>query len=84
MNEFRLLIGGTLVDGDLSMNIINPATEEVLARCPRASPHQVNAAVRAAKMAFPQWAEPPSPNGNACCWRWPIGSNCMLMNLAVC
>lgn len=59
MNEFRLLIGGTLVDGDLSMNIINPATEEVLARCPRASPDQVNAAVRAAKMAFPQWAETP-------------------------
>ncbi len=41
------------------MNIINPATEEVLARCLRASPDQVNAAVSAAKRAFPQWAETP-------------------------
>jgi acyl-CoA reductase-like NAD-dependent aldehyde dehydrogenase len=37
MSEYRLLIGGKLVDGDSTMEVINPATEEVLAVCPRGS-----------------------------------------------
>jgi acyl-CoA reductase-like NAD-dependent aldehyde dehydrogenase len=56
MNKFRLLIGGALVDGDLTMAVLNPATEEVLAHAPRASHNQLNAAVAAAKSAFPKWA----------------------------
>lgn len=56
MNKFRLLIGGALVDGDLSMAVVNPATEEILAFAPRASHNQLNAAVAAAKAAFPKWA----------------------------
>ncbi len=34
--NFRLLIGGKLVAGASSFDVINPATEEVYARCPRA------------------------------------------------
>lgn len=56
---FNLLIDGRMVAGDLSMPVINPATEEVLAECPRASEAQLNQAVAAAKAAYPAWAETP-------------------------
>lgn len=56
---YKLLIGGKLVDGDATMDVINPATEEVLAACPRASEAQLNEAVAAAKAAFPAWAATP-------------------------
>lgn len=53
---YKLLIGGKLVAGDQTMNVVNPATEEVLAACPRASMSQLNQAVAAAKAAFPAWS----------------------------
>lgn len=59
MSEFKLLINGSLVDGDDELEVINPATEEVLALCPRASIAQLNEAVAAAKAAFPAWAAKP-------------------------
>jgi acyl-CoA reductase-like NAD-dependent aldehyde dehydrogenase len=59
MAEFGLLIDGRIVPGDLVMPVINPATEEVLADCPRASKQQLNEAVAAAKAAFPGWAATP-------------------------
>ncbi len=46
MSDYKLLIDGALVDGDAEMDVINPATEEVLAKCPRASKAQLDAAVR--------------------------------------
>jgi acyl-CoA reductase-like NAD-dependent aldehyde dehydrogenase len=39
------------------MDVVNPATEEKLADCPRASESQLNAAVAAAKAAFPRWSK---------------------------
>lgn len=59
MPGYRLLIDGRLVDGADRMEVINPATEEVLALCPRASTGQLDEAVRAAKRAFPAWAKTP-------------------------
>lgn len=59
MSEFKLLINGELVPGDLSMDVINPATEEVLTSCPRASAKQLDQAVAAAKAAFPSWSATP-------------------------
>lgn len=56
MSEYRLLINGDLVQGDQSMDVINPATEETLATCPRASEAQLNQAVAAAKAAFADWS----------------------------
>ena len=38
-----------MVPGDQTMPVLNPATEEVLAQCPRASKSQLDAAVAAAK-----------------------------------
>jgi acyl-CoA reductase-like NAD-dependent aldehyde dehydrogenase len=56
MNPYQMLIGGKMVDGDLDMDVINPATEQVLAHCPRASLAQLNDAVAAARAAFPAWS----------------------------
>ena len=59
MDSFNLLIDGRLVAGDATMPVVNPATEEVLVQCPRASVDQLNKAVAAAKAAFPGWAATP-------------------------
>ena len=59
MSDFKLLIGGRLVAGDLSMPVMNPATDTVLATAPRASEAQLDAAVAAAKDAFPAWSALP-------------------------
>jgi acyl-CoA reductase-like NAD-dependent aldehyde dehydrogenase len=59
MESFNLLIDGRLVAGDTTMPVINPATEETIAACPRASLNQLNEAVAAAKAAFPAWAATP-------------------------
>ena len=57
MGAYKLLINGQMVDGELSMDVVNPATEEKLADCPRASEGQLNAAIAAAKAAFPAWSK---------------------------
>jgi acyl-CoA reductase-like NAD-dependent aldehyde dehydrogenase len=59
MQGFNLLINGRMLAGDSTMPVINPATEETLAECPRASVEQLNQAVAAAKEAFPAWAATP-------------------------
>ena len=56
MDDFKLLINGRLEAGDASMDVINPATEQVLAACPRASKAQLDRAIAAAKAAYPAWA----------------------------
>ena len=56
MSNYQMLIGGRMVDGDLDMDVINPATEQVIARCPRASLAQLDDAVAAARAAFPAWS----------------------------
>lgn len=54
---FRQLIGGEFVDGsDGTYAIVNPATEQVVAVAPEASPDDVAAAAAAAKAAQPGWA----------------------------
>jgi len=58
-DEFCLLINGKLVPGAATMNVINPATEETVAVCPRADLHQLNEAVAAAKAAFATWKKVP-------------------------
>jgi acyl-CoA reductase-like NAD-dependent aldehyde dehydrogenase len=59
MSEYKLLIGGKLVDGDATLEVVNPATEAVLATCARASKAQLDQAVAAAKAAFPAWSATP-------------------------
>lgn len=59
MSEFKLLIGGKLVDGAQTMDVVNPANEESIAKCPRASKAQLDDAVAAAKKAFTGWSATP-------------------------
>jgi acyl-CoA reductase-like NAD-dependent aldehyde dehydrogenase len=59
MREFKLLINGKLVPGVARLDVINPATEEVLAEAPRADRAQLDDAVAAAKAAFPAWSAKP-------------------------
>jgi acyl-CoA reductase-like NAD-dependent aldehyde dehydrogenase len=56
MNEFNLLINGRLTPGALAMDVINPATGEAFATSPRADARQLDAAVQAARAAFPAWS----------------------------
>jgi len=46
--------------GTDSVEIVNPATEEVLDRCPLGTAEDVNRAVAAAKAAFPAWRRTPA------------------------
>ncbi len=57
--DYKLLIDGALVDGASTMNVENPATNEVLAVCPRGSRAQLDQAVAAAKAAFVGWSATP-------------------------
>ena len=55
------LINGRSVAGSAYFETINPATQEVLAEVASGGELEVNAAVAAAKAAFPKWAATPAP-----------------------
>lgn len=53
---YKMLIDGELVDGALTLDVVNPATGAVAETIPRADEAQLNKAVAAAKAAFPAWS----------------------------
>ncbi|KIF73073.1 aldehyde dehydrogenase [Streptomyces sp. 150FB] len=53
---FTMTIDGRPVAGTSSFGVTNPADETVLAQAPDCSPEQLDAAVAAARAAFPAWA----------------------------
>jgi 5-carboxymethyl-2-hydroxymuconic-semialdehyde dehydrogenase len=55
------LINGTPVTGIDYFETVNPATQDVLAEVASGGEAEVNAAVRAAKDAFPKWSSMPAP-----------------------
>ncbi len=57
----RLYIGGEWIapHGSDTIDVINPATEEVIATVPAGDADDVDAAVAAARAAFPSWAATP-------------------------
>jgi acyl-CoA reductase-like NAD-dependent aldehyde dehydrogenase len=55
----QILVGGAwsgAASGE-TMDVINPATEEVIGRVPSCGAEDVDAAVEAAKAALPEWLE---------------------------
>ncbi|GAA4282685.1 aldehyde dehydrogenase family protein [Brevibacterium daeguense] len=54
-----MTIDGAAVAGAATIPVINPATEEVVAQAPRASREQLDAAIAAARRAFPAWRATP-------------------------
>lgn len=57
--QYRLLIDGQLVAGASSFDVINPALDKPFASCPKADAAMLEAAVAAARRAFPGWAATP-------------------------
>jgi hypothetical protein len=57
----KLLINGQFVESKTTQwrDVVNPATQEVLARVPFATPDEINAAVAAAKESFKTWKKTP-------------------------
>ena len=57
----KLLIGGKFVESKTTewRDVVNPATQEVLARVPFATPAEVDAAVASGKEAFKTWKKTP-------------------------
>ncbi len=60
MSTIHHLINGQAVDSAQHFATINPATQEVLAEVASGGAAEVNAAVAAAKAAFPKWANTPA------------------------
>lgn len=56
-HEFHLLIDGKLTPGASTFDVVNPATGEAFAKCPKADVDQLEQAVKAAKEAFPSWSK---------------------------
>jgi acyl-CoA reductase-like NAD-dependent aldehyde dehydrogenase len=59
MPDFELLINGKMVPGAGSLEVINPATEDLAGTCSRASESQLDEAVDAAQGALAGWAATP-------------------------
>ncbi len=59
-------VGGRFLDGgdeDLPVDpVFDPATGETIAMLPYSSAHEIDQAVRAARQAFPGWANTPAPD----------------------
>ncbi|RZI91434.1 MAG: aldehyde dehydrogenase family protein, partial [Variovorax sp.] len=57
----KLLIGGKFIESKTTewRDVVNPATQEVLARVPFATPAEVDAAVASGKEAFKTWKKTP-------------------------
>jgi acyl-CoA reductase-like NAD-dependent aldehyde dehydrogenase len=58
-NGFRMLIGGMLEEGTAHIDVLNPATEQVVGRAPDATRDDLDRAVTSARSAFPGWASTP-------------------------
>ena len=61
MTRIDHLINGKSVAGSSYFETLNPATQETLAEVAAGTEAEVNAAVAAAKAAFPAWAATPAP-----------------------
>src|SRR6266478_383019 len=59
--QIQHLIDGASVESADYFPTVNPATQEVLAEVARGGAKEVDAAVAAAKAAFPRWAARPAP-----------------------
>ncbi len=56
---YTMTIGGQAVSGATSFDVLNPATGQVIGSAPDCTPEQLDAAVAAARKAFPAWSATP-------------------------
>ncbi len=57
--DYAMLIGGQLYNGSSRFDVLNPATEQVIASAPDAAQTDLDRAIAAARAAFPGWAATP-------------------------
>ena len=55
-DDFKMLVGGELVGSGETFDVLNPSDGSVLAKAPHAGEGVVDAAVAAARAAYPKWA----------------------------
>ena len=58
-DDYAMLVGGERVSGGATFDVVNPATEQVIASAPDATREDLDRAVAAARTAFPAWAATP-------------------------
>ena len=56
MSEYGLIIDGKKISTDETFAVLNPATEQVFAQCPKATEADLDRAVAAARSAFGSWS----------------------------
>lgn len=54
--QYNMLINGELVSAKASFDVVNPATEEVIAQVPDAEPQHIENVLNGAKDAFTSWS----------------------------
>ena len=59
MADYKMLIDGALTDSDETIQVINPATEQLAGVAARGNKQLADKAVAAANKAFPAWADTP-------------------------
>ncbi len=57
--QYMNLIGGNMVGAPAWLNVLNPANEEVIGQVPDCGQAELDAAVAAARAAFPSWSKKP-------------------------
>lgn len=55
--DVKMLVNGNLVDGADRMDVINPATTEVIGHAPRCTKDELDAVMKTARAAFPAWRD---------------------------
>jgi acyl-CoA reductase-like NAD-dependent aldehyde dehydrogenase len=68
--DFTLTIDGEEATGSSTLDVINPATGRVFARCPAAGRDELERAVQAARRAFPAWRDMSYADRAACIGRF--------------
>ena len=58
-DNYAMLIGGKHINGKTTFDVVNPATEQVIAKVPEATRDDLDHAIAAARAAFPGWATTP-------------------------
>lgn len=72
--DTRHWIGGQRVASAETFTDVSPVDGRVLGEIARGGPGEVDAAVAAAREAFPGWAATPAPNAPGSCTPSPTGS----------
>ena len=66
VTQYKNLIGGKMVTTDRMLDVVNPATEQVIGQVPACGKAELDEAVAAARAAFPAWKKTSVEERRAC------------------